>query len=55
VETAESTHWVYTAAEMQRLLVHHGLETKALYAGLDRAPFRLRSPTLYLAACRAAS
>jgi len=49
-ETGESTHWVYTAAEIQRMLAQHGLETKALYAGLDRAPFQLGAPTLYLVA-----
>ena len=49
-ETGESTHWVYTAAEIQRMLAQHGLETRALYAGLDRAPFHLGAPTLYLVA-----
>lgn len=35
-ETRESTHWVYTAAEIQRLLAQHGLLTEALYSGLAR-------------------
>jgi len=51
-ETAESTHWVYTTAELARMLARHGLETKALYAGLDRAPYRLGSHYLCLVSVR---
>jgi len=49
-ETRESSHWVYTAREIQRLLAPHGLETKALYAELDRTPFYLGAGTLYVVA-----
>lgn len=52
VETGESTHWVYTCAEIQRLLARRGLETKGLYSGLDRAPFRLGTQVLYVVAER---
>jgi cyclopropane fatty-acyl-phospholipid synthase-like methyltransferase len=52
-ETSESSHYIHTAAELQRLLARHSLETESLYAGLDRAPFELGSSLLYLAARRA--
>jgi SAM-dependent methyltransferase len=51
-ETAESTHWVYTTAELVRMLGRHSLETKALYAGLDRAAYRLGSHYLCLVSLR---
>jgi SAM-dependent methyltransferase len=51
-ETAESSHWVYTAAEIQRLLARAGLETQGLYGDLEREPFGLGSHLLYLVAQR---
>jgi SAM-dependent methyltransferase len=51
-ETRESTHWVYSSAEIQRMLGEHGLQTKALYAELDGTPFRLGASTLYVVAER---
>jgi SAM-dependent methyltransferase len=52
-ETSESTHYIYTAAELQRLFARHGLDTQGLYAGMDCAPFELGSSLLYLVAQRA--
>jgi SAM-dependent methyltransferase len=47
-ETKASVHWVYTAAEIRRLLEGAGLEVLALYGGLDRRPFGLGAQELFV-------
>jgi len=50
VEMRSSSHWVYTVAEIRRLLDHVGLATQALYGSLDGQPFQLGSARLILVA-----
>ncbi len=50
IETRSSSHWVYTVAEIQRLLEQVGLTTEALYSSLDEQTFQLGSPRLLLVA-----
>lgn len=49
-EVKPSSHWVYTAAEIQRMLARAGLEPAALYGGTDRRPFTLGAHELWLVA-----
>lgn len=50
IETRSSSHWVYTVAEIRRLLDQVGLTTQALHGSLDGQPFQLGSPRLLLVA-----
>jgi SAM-dependent methyltransferase len=50
VEVRPSVHWVYTAGEIRRLLERSGLDILALYGSLDRQPFTLGSPELFVVA-----
>ncbi len=50
IETRPSSHWVYTVAEIRRLLDQVGLATRALYSSADEQPFQLGSPRLILVA-----
>jgi cyclopropane fatty-acyl-phospholipid synthase-like methyltransferase len=53
LETRSITQHVYTAAEISRLLGRAGLASSSLYASLDRQPFQLGSPQLFLIATKA--
>ncbi len=50
IETRSASHWVYTVAEIRRLLDQVGLTTQALYGSLDEQPFQLGSTRLILVA-----
>src|SRR6266568_7415380 len=43
-------HWVYTAAEIQRLLEQAGLKPRGCYGPHDGQPFKLGDPLLLLVA-----
>ena len=47
-ETRRSWHWVFTAAEIQRLLERSALRVIDMHSGLDGKPFKLGSPRLFL-------
>ncbi|MBI2909166.1 MAG: methyltransferase domain-containing protein [Chloroflexi bacterium] len=47
-ETRESHHWVYTIAEIRRLLDDAGLATVSLFGSLDKAPFEVGDPRLLM-------
>jgi SAM-dependent methyltransferase len=47
-ETRQASTACYTAAEIRRMLEGVGLRTVALYAGIDRKPYELGSPSLLL-------
>jgi SAM-dependent methyltransferase len=49
-ETRPGRQYLYTAAEIQRMLVTAGLRTTATYGGLDRKPFALGAEILYVVA-----
>ncbi len=49
-EVRESVHWVYTTAEIQRMLARSKLDTIALYGSTDRQPFTLGASELYVVA-----
>ncbi len=51
-ETRPATYWIYTVAEIRRMLHDAGLLALATYAGLDKTPYRLGSPRLLLVAQR---
>ena len=46
----DSSHWVYTVAEIKRLLASVGLETVATYGSLDKEPFEVKKRRLLLVA-----
>jgi SAM-dependent methyltransferase len=48
--TLPSTHWVFTVAEIRRMLSAAGLTTIGLYGGLSRHPYGLGSPNLLVVA-----
>ncbi|MCI0746572.1 MAG: class I SAM-dependent methyltransferase [Verrucomicrobia subdivision 3 bacterium] len=52
VETRPGRQFVYTAAEVQRMLAEAGLPTVAIYGGVDRKPFQLGGE-MYLVSERA--
>lgn len=45
-------HYVYTVAELIRLLAQHNLKTIALYGSADKTPYKLGDAQLYLVAER---
>lgn len=47
-ETRESLHWVYTAAEIRRILERAGFEILETYESTDSKPFRLGSQELFV-------
>jgi hypothetical protein len=47
-ETRESLHWVYTAAEIRRLLEHAGFEILETFESTDANPFQLGSHELFV-------
>lgn len=47
-EKKRFSHAVYTAAEIQRMLKEAGLKTISVYGSLNRQPFKLGAPSLYL-------
>ncbi|HLJ45282.1 MAG TPA: class I SAM-dependent methyltransferase [Bryobacteraceae bacterium] len=51
-EMRPARYWVYTVAEIRRLLQDVGLETLSLYGALDKTAYRLGSPRLLLVAQR---
>jgi len=50
IETRPSSYWIYTVAEVRRLLGQAGLVAQALYSSLDEKPYQLGSPRLFLVA-----
>jgi SAM-dependent methyltransferase len=50
VETRRSFHWVYTVAEIKRMLEQAGFITLETYSSLDRQPFGLGSQYLIIVA-----
>lgn len=48
VETCRSLHWVYTVAEVKRMLEHAGFVTLETFSSLDRQPFDLGSQNLIM-------
>lgn len=47
-ETRRSWHWVFTAAEIQRLLERAALRVIDMHSGLDGKEFKLGNPRLFL-------
>jgi uncharacterized SAM-dependent methyltransferase len=45
-DVRESSHWIYTVAEIKRLLASAGLQVLATYGSLDKEPFELRKDRL---------
>jgi ubiquinone/menaquinone biosynthesis C-methylase UbiE len=52
VESRMAKHWIYTAAEIRRMLERAGFEVLNLYGSLKCGPFLLGSDELYLIARR---
>ena len=53
IETRQWWHWVYTVAEIRRLLAGAGLTTEELYGAFDRRPFKLGCERLLIVARKA--
>jgi SAM-dependent methyltransferase len=51
-EIRKAKHWIYTAAEIRRMLERAGLEILNLWGSLEREPFVLGSDELYVIAKR---
>jgi SAM-dependent methyltransferase len=51
-EIKPASHWVYTVAEIHRLLTNAGLHPEFFYGSLDAEEFRLGSPRLIIAALK---
>ena len=51
-EEKTSFHWVYTVAELRRMLAGHGLSATDAFASTDGAPYQVGAPVLYLVAQR---
>ena len=51
-EISKAKHWIYTAAEIRRMLERAGFEIMDLYGSLEREPFALGSDELYMVAQR---
>jgi SAM-dependent methyltransferase len=49
-ETRRFWHWVFTVGEIRRMLAAAGLNVVAMYAGINREPFAVGCPFLYLVA-----
>lgn len=49
-ETRSGRQYIYTVAEIQRMLREAGLKTLSLMSGLDKKPFALGAQVLYLVA-----
>ena len=49
-ETRKASSWVFTVAEMERLLNQAGLETLSLFESTEEQPYKLGSPRLILTA-----
>lgn len=50
VEKKASIHWIYTVAEIKRLLRTSGFRVAGLYRSTDKSRYRLGDPEVYLAA-----
>ena len=50
VEKRNSSHWVFTVAEICRMLEDAGLAALWLFSSLDREPFQLGDPRLFVVA-----
>lgn len=53
-EMHEVSHWIFTTAEMQRMLAAAGLETLALLSDVRGTPFEVRNPEVLIVAEKAA-
>jgi SAM-dependent methyltransferase len=51
-EISKAKHWIYTAAEIRRMLERAGFEILDLWGSLEREPFVLGSDELYVVAQR---
>jgi SAM-dependent methyltransferase len=51
-QSGTARYHVYTAAELGRMLEANGFAIAARYAGIDRAPFKVRAPRLLIVARR---
>ena len=47
-ESRKAKHWIYTAAEIQRMLERAGFEVLNCYGTLEREPYKLGSRELYV-------
>ena len=48
VESRKAKHWIYTVAEIRRMLKHAGLVVKEIFGSLDRKPYELGSTELFV-------
>jgi len=51
-ESRMAKHWIYTAAEIGRMLEHAGLEVQNVYGSLNFGPYELGSDELFVIARR---
>ena len=52
-ESRMAKHWIYTAAEIQRMLERAGFAVKGIFGSLDRKPYELGLTELFVVADRA--
>jgi len=52
IESQKAKHWIYTVAEIQRMLERAGLEVLDLYGSLKSEPYELGSEELFVIARR---
>jgi len=52
IESRKAKHWIYTAAEIRRMLERAGFSVLNLYGSLKFEPFVLGSDELYVVAQR---
>ncbi len=50
VETRKAKHWIYTVAEIRRMLERAGFGVTELFSSLDRSPYTLGSDELFVIA-----
>ena len=50
VEIGKAKHWIYTVAEIRRMLAANGFVVSEVYGSLDRKPFELGSTELFVTA-----
>ena len=49
-ETRQASHWIFTVAEILRMLQESGLEAISLFRSLEQEPYQFASPRLLLVA-----
>jgi len=50
VESGKAKHWIYTVAEIRRMLAANGFVVREIYGSLDRKPFELGSTEVFVTA-----